>query len=86
MPEVSRFYGMVISFNWRDHPPRHFHVRYAEWHATIRLDRLELASGTLPQRALALVLEWAAIHREELEENWRRARTQEPLQPIEPLD
>lgn len=85
MPEVCRFYGMVISFNWRDHPPRHFHVRYAEFEATIRLDRLELEGGDLPGRGLEMVLEWAALHRDELEDNWQRARRHEPLRPIEPL-
>jgi hypothetical protein len=41
--------------------------------------------GALPGRALALVTEWAQMHREELEANWERARREEPLQPIDPL-
>jgi Domain of unknown function (DUF4160) len=85
MPEIARFYGMVITFNWREHPPRHFHVRYAEWEATIRLDTMELDTGDLPRRALALVLEWATLHREELEENWRRAQSRQAPLPIQPL-
>lgn len=45
----------------------------------------ELIAGSLPRRALALVAEWAALHRDELLANWERARRDEPLEPIEPL-
>jgi hypothetical protein len=47
---------------------------------------LEVYQGELPRRAHALVLEWAALHRAELLENWERARQGVPLKPIEPLE
>jgi hypothetical protein len=70
MPTLSRFFGIVITMNWDDHPPPHFHDRYAEHEAVVRLDTLEVEIGSLPRRALALVLEWAALHRGELWDNW----------------
>jgi hypothetical protein len=86
MPTLSRFFGIVITMNWNDHQPPHFHARYAEHEAVIRLDTLELETGSLPRRALALVLEWASLHRAELRQNWGRAQTRQLLTPIAPLE
>ena len=66
------------------HARPHFHARYAGQAASIGLDG-ELVAGSLPRRALGLVVEWAALHQDELLANWERARQEEPLQPIEPL-
>lgn len=85
MPEVSRFFGIVIRLFWNDHDPPHFHAVYGEHEALIEIETLAVFRGELPRRALALVLEWAALHRDELREDWRRARAQEPILPIEPL-
>lgn len=62
----------------------HFHARYAGQAASIGLDG-EVIAGALPRRGLALVSEWAALHREELLANWERARRDEQLEPIDPL-
>ena len=54
----------------------------------MNIETLEIMEGKIPRRALALalVLEWAALHRAELQENWQRARDGlEPL-PIDPLE
>ena len=66
------------------HARPHFHARYAGQAASFDLDG-ELIAGSLPPRARALVVEWAVLHRDELQANWERARREEPLQPIEPL-
>lgn len=50
------------------------------------IETLEIVEGELPRRALALVLEWAALHRDELRENWELARAGLPLNLIDPLD
>ncbi len=68
-----------------EHGRPHFHARYAEHDASIAIDTLEILGGSLPRRALALVLEWAAAHRDELRANWDRARAEEPLEQIAPL-
>ena len=85
MPEISRFYGIVITLYFNDHNPPHFHVRYAEHLAEVDMQTLEIISGYLPKRAYALVVEWATEHREELVKNWNLAQNQENLNKIKPL-
>ncbi|HEV8239691.1 MAG TPA: DUF4160 domain-containing protein [Thermoanaerobaculia bacterium] len=63
----------------------HFHALYAEDEAVIGIEDLEVLAGALPRRALALVLEWAEEHREELRDNWQRCRDLQPPKSIEPL-
>ena len=84
MPEISRFYGIVITINYADHAPPHFHARYGDDTASIMIEGRVLA-GALPPRALALVRIWAKAHRGELLADWDRALAQLPLAPIEPL-
>jgi hypothetical protein len=86
MPEVSRFYGIVITLYINEHNPPHFHVKYAEYVAEIDIQTLKIISGNLPKRAYALVLEWAVEHRDDLMENWNLAREQKNLKKINPLD
>ncbi|MBI3979307.1 MAG: DUF4160 domain-containing protein [Chloroflexi bacterium] len=86
MPRISQFFGIVIAMYFNDHLPPHFHAVYAEHEATLAIETLEVVSGQLPRRAMALVLEWAAFHRDELIENWERARQGVPLVAIPPLD
>jgi hypothetical protein len=86
MPEISRFYGLVIRMYYDEHPPPHFHVVYRNAEATLRIDTLEVLQGVLPRRALVLVLEWAMAHRDELRQNWERIERGEPMAPIEPLE
>lgn len=86
MPEVARFFGIVIRMYFRDHSPAHFHAEYGEHEALIEIETLAVLRGDLPRRAMALVLEWAALHRQELRADWDRARGGTPLELIEPLD
>ncbi len=86
MPRISQFYGIVIAMYYNDHAPPHFHAKYAEHEATIEVETLNYLEGQLPRRVYGLVLEWAALHREELLANWERAREGVPLNVIEPLD
>ena len=86
MPEISRFYGIVIRMYFDEHPPPHFHALYGEYEALININTLAIISGKLPGRALGLVIEWASLHQAELGELWARARQSEPLGKIEPLE
>jgi hypothetical protein len=86
MPEVSRFFGIVIRFYYNDHEPAHFHAIYGEHEVLIAIETLIVLRGELPRRALALVLEWAAVHRAELRVNWENTRLGVPPAPIAPLD
>jgi hypothetical protein len=86
MPEISRFFGIVIRMYFNDHLPPHFHADYGEYAAELTIETLDIIRGRLPQRVLGLVLEWAVIHRNELREDWERARVKEPLVSIPPLE
>lgn len=86
MPTISIFYGIVIQMFWADHAPPHFHALYAEHEALVDIRTLEVIRGSLPRRALALVLEWAAQHRDELMEDWKLCEAMQPPKKIEPLD
>jgi hypothetical protein len=85
MPRIAEFYGIAIYMYWneRDRPIPHFHASHAEYRASVSLDGVVLA-GSLESRSLALVLEWAQLHREELMANWNLARDNRPLLPITP--
>jgi hypothetical protein len=85
MPELSRFYGIVVYMYPNDHAPPHFHAEYEGGEVVIDIRTLEVLWGRLRLRALALVLEWAALHRSELARNWDRARAGRDLERITPL-
>ncbi|HYV03419.1 MAG TPA: DUF4160 domain-containing protein, partial [Blastocatellia bacterium] len=67
------------------HPPPHFHALYGEYEVQIDLRDLSVLRGRLPRRAMALVLEWAAEHRDELMEDWNLCSQLQTPRPIEPL-
>lgn len=85
VPEISRFFGIVIRMFFDDHNPPHFHVSYGDDEALIEINTLAVFAGQIPARVLGLVIEWAALHRQELLDDWRRAQGQEPLVKIDPL-
>ena len=85
MPEIARFYGIVIKMFYEDHNPPHFHAIYGEYEVLIDISTLAVFAGNLPPRAIGLVIEWATQHQDELLNNWERARVQETLSKIEPL-
>ena len=84
MPEICRFFGIVIRMFIDEHAPPHFHAVYGEHEAQIGISPLSVLRGKLPPRVLALVMEWAAIHQNELLADWELAANQSPLHPIEP--
>jgi hypothetical protein len=85
MPRISEFYGIIIELYWSDHNPPHFHAKYGEHRVEIEIRTLGTLRGRLPPKAMALVVEWAASHQDELLTQWGRARNHEPLERIEPL-
>jgi len=86
VPEISRFFGIVVVMYYDDHPPPHFHVRYGEHRAILEIESAVMLFGELPPRVLGMVVEWATAHRAELDANWSCARVQAPLTPIPPLE
>jgi len=86
MPEISRFFGLVVQMYFEDHAPPHFHVRYAGANALIRIAPVGLLRGHLPPRALALAIEWANLREAELMVNWQQLRRGHVPSPIPPLE
>ena len=70
MPELTRFYGIVIKLFFGDHPPPHFHAVYGEHNALVNIETLEIIEGDLPRRARNMVTDWATIHQKELMQIW----------------
>lgn len=86
MPVISSFYGILIYMYWNDHAPPHFHAKYGEFQALINIKDFSLMEGKLPPKALALVVEWASIHQEELLRNWELGVEGKTFNKIEPLN
>ena len=86
MPEISRFFGIIITLYYNDHPPPHFHVRYGQQKAIVSINPLTILKGELSNRTWNLVKEWALEHQAELLANWELARLAQTLEPIEPLE
>ncbi len=85
MPEISRFFGIVIRMYFDEHDPPHFHAIYSGDEAQVGIDPIQVLNGRLPSRAISLVIEWAALHQRELMDNWRRLRSDMPAEKVEPL-
>ena len=85
MPVISSFYGILIYMYWNEHAPPHFHAKYGEFQALINIKDFSMIEGKLPPKALALVIEWAAIHQDDLLKNWDIGIKGETFKKIEPL-
>lgn len=70
MPEISRFYGIMIYMFFLDHNPPHFKAVYGEFEANILIENGNVLNGDMPLNKLRLVQAWAEIHREELLKMW----------------
>jgi len=85
VPEVSRFYGLIITMYFGDpsrHPMPHFHARYGEYEASFAIDPPAWLAGSLPRKPLQLVLAWAEIHQQELLTNWQKLLDEQPVGKI----
>ncbi len=86
MPELSRFYGIVIYMFAKDHPPPHCHAKYGEHVGLINIRTGEMIKGNLPRRALRLLQDWVELHENELMKNWNESQKDNPaFQKIKPL-
>lgn len=82
MPEIARFYGIIIKLFFGDHLPPHFHAVYGEHIGLFNIETLEMIEGDLPKRAKKLVVEWAQFHKDELKEMWNK----QEFHRLAPLD
>ncbi len=84
MPVLSRFYGLVVYMNYREHNPPHFHAKYQGFEVSIEIES-GIVTGNMPSRALKLLFEWMELHKDELIANWKLAEQRKALTEIEPL-
>lgn len=88
MPEVSRFFGIIIRMYVEAGGPHHmpyFHAYYQEHVGIYDIQRIERLAGSLPTRQERLVLAWAELHQQELRSNWETLQRGRPPIKIEPL-
>jgi len=85
VPRLSAFHGIAVYMYIRDHGVGHFHARYGEHEAVLAVASDQVLEGRLPRRQLAMVREWARLHRAELAAAWQKAALGEPPGTIEPL-
>ena len=88
MPELSRFFGIIIRMYLEAGEPHHqphFHAYYGESVGVFQLSPIELIAGSLPRRQARLVEAWAELHQDELIADWKRLQSGEPVMPIAPL-
>ena len=84
MPEISRFLGISIKMYFSDHNPPHFHAFYGEDEAVFLIENFDIIKGKLPPRVTWLIIEWAELHKNELERNWELMKN-EKFNKIKPL-
>ena len=72
MPEISRFFGIIIYMYLGDHLPPHFHAVYNESEAMFSIETGEIFKGDFPKKQMRLVQAWVELHRDELFLNYQR--------------
>jgi len=70
MPEISRFLGIIISMYFDEHNPPHFHLKYNEYRASMKISDFNIIAGSVPAKVRGLVQEWAELHQAELQQMW----------------
>ena len=88
MPELSRFFGIIIRMYAEvgaPHHKAHFHAYYQGRVAVYGISPIEIIAGALPKRQRRLIEAWAELHRVELMADWKQLQAGRKPRPIEPL-
>ena len=86
MPELSRFFGIVIRMFFEEHNPPHIHAEHQGNKAVFDLSG-NITRGNMKSRtAIKLVREWIDLHVPELREDWELAQAGREIKKINPLD
>jgi hypothetical protein len=86
MPEISRFFGLIIRMFYDDHEPPHVHVEYQGQKAKLDFQGNVLAGDLKSRAAVRLARDWIDLNTDSLERDWSLARSGHPLEKIPPLD
>jgi hypothetical protein len=85
MPEISRFFGIVILLNFNDHAPPHFHAQSGDEELLVSIKDLSVLHGNMSARNKRLVMRWASLHKDELLHAWDDSQSHVTPEKIEPL-
>jgi len=89
MPELSRFFGVIVRMYMEvgePHHTPHFHAYYQDDAAVFSISPVELIAGSLPRKQRRLVEAWTELHPAELLQDWERLQSGQSPRPIVPLD
>lgn len=72
MPEITRFYGIIIKmfFKPKEHKPSHIHALYGEYIGVFNIKTFEMIDGDLPNKAQELVVDWLKKYQSDLQKMW----------------
>jgi hypothetical protein len=86
MPEICRFFGIIIQMYHDDHAPPHIHIRYSGVKAKFDIETANCLSGKLPKKAHLMVVEWIFDNQDALKTLWELAQQDQPLHKLPPLE
>jgi len=85
MPEICRFYNMILSMNFNDHNPPHIHIRFNDLDSAILIASGEILVGSLPKKQLLLVQAWIEMNRNALVFMWNNRYVEGTVFQLPPL-
>jgi L-arabinose isomerase len=85
MPEISRFFGIIVRMFYNEHNPAHIHAEYASGKAVFDLQGNILKGDLQSKTATRLVREWIDLYAQDIARDWELARRGDPLEKIPPL-
>lgn len=85
MPEISRFFGIIIRLFYDEHNPPHLHAEYQNKKAVFDFQGNIVRGGLSSKTAVKLIREWIDLHSVELEANWKLAKSGKQIKKINPL-
>ena len=85
MPEISRFWGIVIRMYADEHAPPHFHAYYQSDSALFSISTGQIIEGNFPKNQSAFVTAWALKYQKELMSNWENLMNGKNSKKIKPL-
>lgn len=86
MPVLSAFYGVVVKMYFDDHAPPHYHAEYGEHELVVGILPILILAGSAPKRVRSMIVEWSALHQQELLSNWELCKAMRQPNAIEPLE
>ena len=86
MPEICRFFGIIIRMFFDEHNPPHFHAEYQGEKAVFDFQGNIIKGKLNSTTATKLIREWIDLNVNELQNDWELARASKKIKKIAPLD